>query len=138
VARTTNDVDFLGVVPNMSGYLVELAGAGSSLHRKHHLYLDAVTVATPPQDYEARLLQLYPNIWGYLRLHALEVHDLALSKLERNSERDRHDVQQLAVAGHLNPKILLERYYKEIRPNLIAHQRRHDLTLKLWLEAYWP
>ena len=40
-----------------------------------------------------------------LRLFALEAHDLALSKLERNMERDRDDVQQLACAGYLRADI---------------------------------
>jgi hypothetical protein len=102
------------------------------------VYLDAVRVATPPKDYEERMVQLYPGMWQYLRLCALEVHDIALSKLERNSERDRHDVQQLARAGFLNPETLQERYHRELRPNLLAHETRHDLTLKLWLEAFWP
>ncbi len=106
VVRTTSDVDFLDAVPNMSGYLVEIAGRGSRLHRKHHVYLDAVTIATPPEHYEKRMVQLYPGLWQYLRLCALEVHDIALSKLERNSERDRYDVQQLARAGYLNPETL--------------------------------
>ena len=80
---------------------------------------------------------MFPGIWTHLRLHALEAHDLALSKLERNFERDRDDVQQLARAGHLSPGILKERYYQELRPNLPGHEARHDLTLELWLES-WP
>ena len=47
-------------------------------------------------------------------------------------------MQQLARAGHLRPEILKERYYTELRPNLLAHEARHDLTLQLWLESYWP
>lgn len=94
-------------------------------------------IATPPEDYEERLVPLYAGAWKHLRLFALEAHDVALSKLERNSERDRYDVQQLATAGYLNSKTLRERYYKELRPNFLAHETRHDLTLKLWLEAYW-
>jgi hypothetical protein len=137
VGRTTSDVDFLGVIPNVLEDLQELAGRGSGLHRKHHIYLDAVTIATSPEDYEERLVPLYSSAWNYLRLFALEAHDIALSKLERNSERDRYDVQQLARSGYLNPGILRERYYRELRPNLLAHEARHDLTLKLWLEAYW-
>lgn len=137
VARTTSDVDFLDVVPNMPGRLTEIAGRGSSLHRTHHVYLDAVTVATPPEDYKERMISLYPAAWRYLHLWALEAHDLALSKLERNSERDRYDVQQLAKAGLLRSEILRERYYREVRPNLSAHETRHDQTLKLWLEAYF-
>jgi hypothetical protein len=138
VARTTSDVDFLGVVPNVGSDLTELAGKGSVLHQKHKVYLDAVNVATPPEDYEERLVPMFPGAWDHLRLFALEAHDLALSKLERNMERDRDDVQQLARAGHLKPETLRERYYRELRPNLLAHEARHDLTLKLWLESYWP
>lgn len=137
VARTTSDVDFLGIVPNVSGRLIEIAGKGPTLHRKHKLYLDAVTVATPPEDYEQRLVPMFPGTWPHLRLHALEAHDLALSKLERNYDRDRDDVQQLARARRLSPEILKERYYRELRPNLLSHEARHDLTLQLWLDS-WP
>jgi hypothetical protein len=138
VARTTSDVDFLGVVPNVQHDLIQIAGKGSALHRKYKVYLDAVTVATPPENYHERLVPMFPRAWRRLRLLALEAHDLALSKMERNSERDRDDVQQLACAGHLKPEILRDRYYIELRPNLVAHQARHDLTLQLWLESNWP
>jgi hypothetical protein len=138
IARTTSDVDFLGVVPNVRSDLTEIAGKGSALHQEHKIYLDPVTVATPPESYEARLVPMFPGAWLHLRLYALEAHDFALSKLERNLERDRDDVQQLARAGHLRPEILRERYYNELRPNLAAHEARHDLTLQLWLESYWP
>jgi hypothetical protein len=137
VARTTSDIDFLGAVPNGGGNLTEIAGKGSALHRKHRVYLDEVTVATPPENYEERLVPLFPGAWVRLHLFALEVHDLALSKLERNIERDRDDVQHLARTGLLKPDILRERYYSELRPNLLAHEARHDLTLQLWLESYW-
>ena len=138
VARTTSDVDFLDVVPNVRRDLAEIAGKGSALHKKHKVYLDPVTVATPPESYQERLVPMFGHAWANLRLDALEVHDLALSKLERNLDRDRDDVQQLARAGLLNPEILKERYYRELRPNLLAHEARHDLTLQLWLESYWP
>ena len=82
------------------------------MHQKYEVYLDAVTVATPPEDYEERLVPMFPGAWRRLRLFALEAHDLALSKLERNFERDRDDVQRLARAGHLRPEVLSERYYK--------------------------
>jgi len=138
VARSTNDIDFLGVVPNvMAKGLVEIAGKGSPLHRKHKIYLDAVTITIPPENYEERLVPIFSGTWEHLQLFALEAHDLALSKLERNIDRDRDDVQQLARAGNLKPEILQERYYRELRPHL-ANEARHDLTLKLWVDAYWP
>jgi hypothetical protein len=68
VARTTSDVDFLCVVPNVQSRLTEIAGKGSPLHRKYKLYLDAVTVATPPEDYEQRLVPMFPGNWVHLRL----------------------------------------------------------------------
>jgi hypothetical protein len=37
----------------------------------------------------------------------------------------------------LNRETLRDRYYKELRPNLLAHEARHDLTLELWLGS-WP
>ena len=134
--RSTSDVDFLDVAPNARSSLVELAGKGSALHRKRKLYLDAVTVATPPESYQERLVPMYPKAWLKLRLYDLESHDLALSKLERNPDRDRDDVRHLARVGRLKPDILVDRYYKELRPNL-ANQARHDSTLQLWLKAYW-
>jgi hypothetical protein len=136
VARTTSDVDFLSVVPNLRADLAEIAGKGSSLHRKHKIFLDPVTVATPPENYQDRLVPMFPGAWSRLRLYALDAHDLALSKLERNIERDRDDVHQLARASHLKPEVLRDRYYSELRPHL-TNETRHDLTLQLWLEAYW-
>jgi hypothetical protein len=138
VIRSTEDVDFISVVPSVREHLVGIAGKGSALAKKHKLYLDAVTISTPTENYEDRLIPMFPGTWQKLQLFALEAHDLALAKIERNSGRDREDVQQLARGGHLKPQILKDRYYNELRPNLMAHEARHDLTLKLWLELCWP
>jgi hypothetical protein len=55
-----------------------------------------------------------------------------------NFERDRYDIQELERAGYLKPEILRERYDNELRPNLLAYEARHDLTLEMWLESYFP
>lgn len=136
IGRTTSDVDFLDAVPSIRNELTELAGKESALHRKHRVYLDAVTVATPPENYVERLTPIFPSVWRRLRLFALEAHDLALTKLERNYERDRDDVERLARTGYLKAEILMERYYGELRPYL-TNESRYDLTLKLWLESYF-
>jgi len=100
--RATADIDVLCVVPtSSSSRLIEVAGKESKLRRKHCVYLDVVTVATGPADYPSRLVPLYPGQWTRLLLFALEAHDLALTKLERNFERDRADVEHLARRGHL-------------------------------------
>lgn len=90
-----------------------------------------------PVDYAGRLIPLFPATWNRLRLYALEAHDVALTKLERNFERDRDDVQQLAQAGHLNPATLRERYTEELRPYLLSRHDWHDQTLQLWLGSCW-
>ena len=68
----------------------------------------------------------------------LEVHDLALTKLERNIDRDRDDVEYLAKTGQLDPVVLKQRYHEEFRPNLVAHEIRCDTNLQVWLDSYWP
>lgn len=138
VPRTTSDVDFLLVLPSVLQQLLKVAGKGSALHEKHRVYLDNVNVATRPVDYAERLVPMYEGTWVHLRLFALEAHDLALSKLERNLERDRNDVQQLVMAGYLHREILKERYYTELRPYLLSREAWHDSTLQLWLDAYLP
>jgi hypothetical protein len=138
VARTTNDCDFVSVIPYPSLKRVsEFGGEGSDLHIRHHVYLHQVTVATPPESYEDRLIPLFPGLWKRVELFALEAHDLALAKLERNFDRDRDDVQRLARAGHLKPDVLGERYEKELRP-LLSREKWHDGTLRMWIESYWP
>jgi hypothetical protein len=137
--RATADIDVLAVVPGSSSSgLTDLAGKGSKLHRKHGLYLDFVTVATAPADYASRLIPLYPKHWRRLRLFALEAHDLALTKLERNFERDRSDVEHLARRGFLRASVLRQRYDDELRSYVIGRESWHDQTLDLWIEAYFP
>ena len=139
LARATADIDVLAVVPHShGGRLVDLAGKESVLRQKHRIYLDVVSVATAPEDYASRLAPLYPGLWRNLKLFVLEAHDLALTKLERNFERDRADVAHLARAGFLEASILRERYFRELRPYVIGRESWHDQTLALWLEAYFP
>lgn len=119
--------------------LQALAGEGSVLHNHYGVYLDPVTVAQFPENYESRLIPMWPK-FGFrrLRLFALEAHDLALTKLDRNVDVDRQDVENLAAAGHLNQAALRERYLAEFRPNLPANLEKHDLTLELWIDLCWP
>ena len=116
------------------GELQALAGAGSSLAQKHKLHFQYVaTIITPPEDYATRLIEMYPGRFKKLHLYAPDPYDLILSKLERNSAKDRDDVAYLAETLHLSSEVLAERYTRELRPYL-ANETRHDLTLKLWLE----
>ena len=57
------------------------------------------------------------------------------SKLERNRERDRSDIQLLARAGHLNAETPKDRDHREHRPYL-SNEDRHDRTIQIRM-SYW-
>lgn len=134
--RETSDIDFLAArIKARAVDLEALAGLHSPLHRRFRLYLQHVTVVTPPCDYERRLVRMFPAApWQHIRLLALDATDLALSKLERNSDRDRDDFLRLATAGLIDRSAFQQRYAEELRPYLLARHEWHDQTLALWIE----
>lgn len=132
--RPTVDLDFLTVAPaDQIERLQALGGMGSAPHKKHGVYVQHVGIVTVPDSYEDRLIAMFPTAYRRVRLMGLEAHDLALSKLERNSSRDREDVKFLARAAPLDAGTLEDRYRSELRPYLAAADR-HDLTMRLWIE----
>jgi uncharacterized nucleotidyltransferase DUF6036 len=132
--RPTGDIDFIEIRPNTAGdELMKIAGEGSKLGEKHHLHFHRVTIATYPDDYESRLIVITPKGCRRLRLKALEVHDVVLAKLSRNSPRDRADVEFLASRGALDRRLLKERFESELRP-YVHNEAREALTLQLWLD----
>ena len=131
--RVTVDIDVIRVRGEDPATLARVAGHGSELHRRHKVYLDIVTVAQWPENYEGRLLDLRLGEFRNLRLKAMERHDLALAKLVRNLDRDREDVKRLAAGPGLDATVLRERYQTELRYQL-GRPDREDLTLDLWLE----
>jgi len=132
--RPTVDIDCLAVIPvDEIARLEFLAGQGSPLHTRHGVYLQHVGIVNIPENYADRLIPIFPSEFRRLRLRGLEAHDLALSKLERNSARDREDLKFLARAAPLDLDILEVRYRSELRPYL-ANVDRHDTTLRLWLD----
>ena len=135
--RATTDIDVIAVLPReMVSHLMGLAGKESALSAQHGTYLDVVTVASAPESYESRLRPLYRGCFRHLHLFVLEAHDLALTKLERNFDRDRGDVEHLARSGYLKASILQERYNEEMRPYVIGRVTWHDQTLRMWIEAF--
>lgn len=97
LARLTADVDVITIVPGSERqHLLGLAGKGSELHRNYGVYLDFVTIASIPEDYDRRLTEMFPGAFKHLRLLAFNPYDVALAKLERNIQRDRDDVKYLA------------------------------------------
>ena len=140
LSRTTGDIDILPVASGQTlAQIQELAGVGSSLHKQFKVYVQPIGIVTHPENYESRLIRMWPEFrLGRLRIYALEPHDLALTKLERNQEVDRQDVLGLARAGYLDSETLRDRYVKEVRANLDSGAEKCDRTLALWIEMCWP
>jgi hypothetical protein len=135
--RPTGDVDFIEVRPGEAGKeLMQIAGEGAKLAAKHHLHFQRVTVAVYPEDYEERMVDITPRGLNHLGLKSLEVHDIVLAKLSRNSPRDRADVEFLASKGALDRRLLLQRFEAELRP-YILNESREGLTLQLWLDEFF-
>ncbi|HEV3214842.1 MAG TPA: DUF6036 family nucleotidyltransferase [Vicinamibacterales bacterium] len=134
--RPTADIDVCEVAPsNAKAEVVALAGLGSPLHKKHRVYLQIVTMASLPYNYEERLTEVFGRSFQRLRLLVLEPHDLALSKLGRNSDVDIEDVKYLGGTVPLDLDRLRARYFDEVRPYLIGPLGRGDTTINLWCEA---
>jgi hypothetical protein len=133
--RPTSDIDALLIAPREQREVILAAGLRDGrLHRKHGVYLDYVTIAAFPYEYEERLIAMFPGAFQKLHLFALDPYDLALTKLERNIQRDRDDVRFLAERHPFDLAELRRRYHEELRPYL-GNPKREDLTLDLWVEA---
>ena len=135
--RPTGDVDFIDIIP--SGAMHELlvtAGEDSELARRYHLKFHQVTIAQCPEGYISRLVNISPKDIQNLRLRALEIHDLVLAKLSRNSPRDRADVEYLAGKNALCRQILEDRFEVELKPYLL-NEKRETTTMNLWLEEFF-
>lgn len=134
-SRPTGDLDVLEIAPREAGRpILELGMQGGPLHEKYKIYLDHVGVAHVPENYEKRLSEISPKVFKHLRLFALDPYDLALSKLERNVQRDRDDVMHLARTVPFDLEVLKDRYQEELRWQM-GNPDREDLTLRLWIEA---
>ena len=137
--RPTSDIDYIETVPgDAAAVLQAVAGKDSHLCKEHGLYFQQVTgVASLPESYQDRLAEVSEGAFQHLRLFALEPHDLALSKLTRNSPIDQGDVEFLAKTVPLDPGILRDRYEREFRPYALGNPDWNDQTLKLWLETFF-
>ena len=133
--RETADVDVLPFASNREiESVLARAHEGSELHKKHHVYLQVVGLAPIPDGYESRLAEMFPGTFTHLRFFALDPYDLALSKIERNSQRDRDDVKHLARVVPFDLEVLRLRFEDELKPDL-GNPERESLTLQLWIAA---
>jgi hypothetical protein len=110
--RPTNDIDTISISPRaQANSLLQLAGEHSQLHHKYRIYLQAVGVCDPPEDYETRLTEMFAGVYKRLRL-------LALRLLARKIPFDL--------------RLLRERFEKELDYLPNPNNRETD-ALELWI-----
>ena len=137
--RPTNDLDYLEIAPASAQPMMDrLAARDSDLARTHGVHVQHFSPASVPESYADRLTDLLAGRFRNLRLRALEAHDLALSKLSRDSPVDREDVAYLARTVPLDPDLLRRRYRTELRPIAVGDPALLDRRLERWIAAYWP
>lgn len=137
VPRSTGDLDYITAVPrNASAEVERLAGPDSKLARKYKVCIHrAGGVTDVPENYNERLTDLSLELRN-LVLKVLEPYDLVLSKLTRNSPKDRADVKYLAAKLKLSFQTLTERFSTEMK-SWVANPDRHEVTLtKVWQEYF--
>jgi len=134
--RTTADLDYVAIVPNSANAeLQTLAGQESELAKKYRVHLQYTGgVSDIPEDYEERLITV-PFGLSELTIKVLDPYDLVLSKLTRNSPKDREDIKALARKLNLSFRSLISRFEREMKPWL-PNLERHELTLQLWREYF--
>jgi hypothetical protein len=131
--RPTADIDVLESKGTDLITLTKLAGRTSPLYKRHGVYIDVVTVADVPDNYDERLTTVLDASFEKLQFRIFERHDLILAKIVRNNDRDRADVAAIAGGPGLDIEVLRARYVQELRPKL-GRPEREDLTLELWIE----
>ena len=127
--RATSDLDVLLIAPRgQRAALLELGVRGGALQEEVQ-GLPGLRGGSQgaPEDYEDRLTEMFPRAHKRLRICALDPYDLALSKLERNIQRDRNDVKQLADSILPDLKVLKACHEKELRWQL-GNPEREDLN----------
>lgn len=94
-----------------------------------------MAVTSLPEAYESRLTDMALGQFKHLRLRVPDPYDCILSKLERNSSKDRDDADYLFRSKSLDVEVLRQRYQEELRPYL-PKEKWHDQTLDMWIDIF--
>lgn len=132
-SRSTSDLDYVQCSSELPAELLGIAGPGSALHKRYHLFVEHVGIVTMPYNFEERLLSV-DLPFEKLKLIIPELYDLVLSKLERNSPKDQADVQFLAEKYRLSFSVLCKRFDNEL--DFMANPTRHITTLNFWRDWF--
>ena len=113
--RGTKDSDILEALDLTSGIkrgLLELAGQGSDIHKRHRLYLDFVPSGLPflPQAPVFHFLHALNATLRHFQVEALDVVDVIVSKLKRFNANDVGDIQAMVKRDLVGHEALISRF----------------------------
>jgi len=114
-SRGTKDSDVLGVDPvigPVADALLALAGKGTALHRKHHVYLDVVGSGVPflPRPPKWNRIETLNASLRSFEIVALDITDVVVSKLKRLHDNDKEDIRAMIDRDLVGHAQLVERF----------------------------
>jgi len=137
--RGTLDIDTYVEDRAIKGKLLEWAGQGSELEKKHGFYLhnantEIMLIETP--HWKERSVEILSGKLKHIQAMALGKEDLILSKLSRYNDRDREDIQFITEKYNIDPDRLLA-YYKSARLYFVGNLETLDTTFNIVLREHF-
>ncbi|MBP9085183.1 MAG: hypothetical protein KBG15_03655 [Kofleriaceae bacterium] len=120
--RATKDSDIFETLQHTASIksrLQQLAGRDAVLHRRHRMYLEFVPNGIPFFPREP-LWHPVPLRLRWLRIQALDITDVEVSKLARFHADDRQDIDEMVQRGLVSHTRLYERFVDAV------HERSMD------------
>ncbi len=113
--RGTKDSDVLeaaNLTPDIKAKLIQLAGPGTDLHRKHRVYLELVAPGLPflPQPPSFHAVEDLNGDLDHFEIEILDVVDVVVSKLKRFHANDASDISAMADLEKVQHARLIERF----------------------------
>jgi len=137
--RGTVDIDAYVENRTIELKLLEWAGQGSELEKKHGLYFhntntELMLLETP--DWKERSVEILKGKLIHIQVMALSKEDLILSKLSRYNDRDREDIQFLTGKFKIDPERLIA-LYKSARLYFVGNLQTLDTTFNIVLKEHF-
>ncbi|MDP2866244.1 MAG: hypothetical protein Q8O90_08380 [Elusimicrobiota bacterium] len=112
--RGTKDSDILetaALIGPVGEKLLSLAGKNSDLNRRYGIYLDIVGSGIPflPVKPDFNALPVFGGLKNF-KITALDITDVAVSKLKRFTSNDAADIRAVVEKGLINPGLLVSRF----------------------------
>lgn len=117
--RGTKDSDILetaSLTPEIRERLLQLGGIGTTLHKKHSMYVEIVAHGLPFLPQSPNWIE-QPELNGILRnfeVEALDVVDVVVSKLKRFNSNDDRDIEAMIEKDLVPHEALLDRFRRAI------------------------